>query len=96
MSGDRLDDLHQLVDAVSLAAGELDERMRLRDHSAPLGRARDGDPPPTAELEQPLVPELAQSPQDGVRVDLQLRGKVARRREPLSRLAREDDLAVEA
>jgi hypothetical protein len=58
-SGDRLDDLDQLVDPVALAAGELDERPGLSDHSAHLRRARHRDPSTPPKLEQPFVPELA-------------------------------------
>lgn len=53
VSGHRLDDLDQLVDAVALAAGEFGERTGLRDHSAPLGRAGDRDSATAAKLEQP-------------------------------------------
>jgi hypothetical protein len=54
-SGDVLDDLDQLVEAVALAAGENDELPRsLYDHAA-FGRSYDRDAATATELEQTLV-----------------------------------------
>jgi len=56
---DVLDDLEELVQAVTLTAGELDELLRSRNDRAALGGAGDGDPTTAAELEQAF---LAQYP----------------------------------
>jgi hypothetical protein len=53
--GRALDDLDELVDAVALATGELDELPRSLHDRAPLGRPCDRDAPAAPELEQPLV-----------------------------------------
>ena len=50
-SADRLDDLDQLVHAVALAAGEVDELSCLLDDGAALGRPGDGDATAASELE---------------------------------------------
>ena len=81
-----MDDLDQLVYAIALAAGELDERSGLRNDRAALRRPRDRDSPPTPELEQPLVAKLPERAQDGVGVDLEHRGEIACRWKPLARL----------
>jgi len=80
----RLDDLDQLVDAAAAATRELDEILRPRDDGAFFRRADDRDSPAAAKLEQAFVPQLAQRPQDGVGVDLEDGGEVARRRETLA------------
>jgi hypothetical protein len=51
-----------------------------------VGGGDDGDAPPAAKLEQPLVAQLAKGAQDGVPVDLELGREVSRRRQPLARL----------
>jgi hypothetical protein len=55
-SCDCLDDLDQLVEAVAVLAGELDEFPGVLDHGALLGRSGDGDATATAELEETLIP----------------------------------------
>ena len=59
VSADVLDDLDQLVEAVALAAGELDELPRSLDDGAAFGRPRNRDATPAPELEQSLVAEDA-------------------------------------
>jgi len=54
---DVLDDLDELVNAIALSAGELNELPRTGDHCAALGRTGDGDAAASAELEQSLVAE---------------------------------------
>jgi hypothetical protein len=87
ISADVLDDLDQLVEAVALLAGEVDEFRRSLDDGAAFGRAGDGDAAPAAELEQSLVAEQPQRTQDGVGVDAEDGGEILRRRESLAGLA---------
>ena len=75
-SADLLDDLDQLVGAVTLLAGEVDEVPRSLDDSATLRCARDRDAASAAELEQSLVAEEPERTQDGVRVDAEDGGEV--------------------
>src|SRR6266511_438470 len=86
VSGEVLDDAHELVDAVALRPRESHELLGSCDDRAALRRPGDGDAATAPELEQPLVAKLAQRPQHGVRVDAEHGGEVARRREPLPRL----------
>ncbi len=53
-SADVFDDLDELVEAVAVVAGELDELSRALDDGAAFGRSRDQDAAPGAELEQSL------------------------------------------
>src|SRR5437868_10687065 len=62
----RPDDLNQLLTPVAMLAGELKEFLGAGNNGAPFSRARDGDPPTAAELEQPLVTQQAKSSEDGV------------------------------
>jgi hypothetical protein len=57
LSADVFDDLDQLVEAVTLAAGEVDELFRSLDDGAAFGCACDRDATPAAELEQSFVAE---------------------------------------
>src|SRR5262245_8692005 len=56
-SGDVFDDLDELVEAVPLLAGELDELFCSLDDGASFGCARDGDATPPAKLEQSFLAE---------------------------------------
>jgi hypothetical protein len=58
-SADVLDDLDQLVQAVALAAGEIDELSRSLDDGTTFGRPGNRDTAPAAELEQSLVAKYA-------------------------------------
>jgi hypothetical protein len=53
LSADVFDDLDQLVETVTLAAGEVDEFPCPLDDGAAFGRSRDRDPMPAAELSSP-------------------------------------------
>ena len=57
---DVFDDLDELVEAVALAAGEIDELPCALNDSATFGRPRDQDATAAAELEQALVAEHAE------------------------------------
>ena len=85
-SADGFDDLDQLVCAVALPAGELDELPRPLDDRAALGSAGDRDPTSAPELEQPLVSQQSERTQHGVRVDPEHGGEVLGRRETFSGL----------
>jgi hypothetical protein len=65
---------------------QLDQLARVPVDRSLLGGPGDGHPAPAAELEQSLVAQVAQGPQDGVAVDAENRGQVDRRRQPLARL----------
>ena len=81
---DVLDDGDELVDAVALEAGEVDELLRARHDGAPLGGAGDGDAATAPELEQALVAQQPERPQDGVGVDVEDGGEVFCRWEPFA------------
>jgi hypothetical protein len=85
-SADVLDDLDQLVQAVALTARELDKLPRSLDDCTTLGRPRNRDATSTSELQQSLVPQQPERPQDGVGVDAEDGSEVLGRREALSRL----------
>jgi hypothetical protein len=51
LSADVFDDLDQLVDAVAVVPGEVDELLRSLDDSATFGRACNRDAAAAAELE---------------------------------------------
>ena len=80
------DDLEELVKAVALAAGEVDELLRSLDNGATFGCPCNRDATPAPELEQSFVAEQPQRTQHGVAVDAEDGGEVLRRREALSRL----------
>jgi hypothetical protein len=65
---DVVDDLDQLVPAVTAPAGELDELLRSLDDGSALGRRRDGDAASAPELEQrgELNPPSAPSSPSGL------------------------------
>ena len=56
-SADVLDDLDEFVQAVTLAAGEVDKLPCSLDNSAAFGRSCDRNTTPTPELEQTLIAE---------------------------------------
>jgi len=68
-SADLLDDLDQLVGAVALLAGEVDQIPRSLDDGTAFGRACDRDAAAAAELQQSLVAKEPQRPEHGVRID---------------------------
>jgi hypothetical protein len=84
VSAEAFDDADQLVGAVALLASEADEVFGAGDDCAALGAAGDGDAAPAAELEQFLVAQQPQRAQDGVGVDLEHGGEVARGRQPFA------------
>jgi hypothetical protein len=84
-SADVFDDLDQLVEAVALAAGEVDELFRSLDDGAAFGCPCNRGAAPASELEQSLVAEQPQGPEDGVGVDVEDGSEILRGREPLSR-----------
>src|SRR4029079_15897838 len=73
---DVFDDVDELVHAVALAAGELDELSGPLNARATLGCPSDADAAPAAKLEEALVTKEPQGRQDGVRVDGQHGGKI--------------------
>ena len=81
---DVLDDLDELVQPVTLAAGKVDELFRPRDDGSTLGRAGNRNPSTSSELEQPVIAQDPKRPQHGVRIDAEDRGKVLRRRQSLA------------
>jgi hypothetical protein len=85
VSRQALDDLDDLVTAIALQPAELDELADSFDDSALLGRAGNGDPTPTLEIEKPLIPKYVEGPQDGVLVHPEHGGKVLGKWKALSR-----------
>ena len=67
-----------LVTPVAVALGELHQIAGTGQDRAPVRGPDDGDPPPAAELQQPLIAQPSQRPQDGVAVHIQDGGQVAR------------------
>ena len=65
---ERLDQLRELVGPVALRPREADELACPRDDRTLLRRAGDVDPAPAPELEQPLLAEKPERPENGVRV----------------------------
>ena len=61
------------------------ELAHLAHHGASRWSPGDGDTAASTELEQPLVPQLAQGPENGVLVDAEHGRKVLRERHPLPR-----------
>lgn len=59
---------------------ELEELLGPSEHRPALGTADDVHTVTAAELEQPLVAQLAKRPQHRVRVDAEYRRHIARRR----------------
>ncbi len=55
VSANLFDDLHELVQAVPVVPGEIDELLRSLDDGATLGSPGDRDATPAPEFEQPLV-----------------------------------------
>jgi hypothetical protein len=64
-----------------MESGEVDEFLRACDDGSSLGCPRNGDASAAPELEQSLVAEDAQGPEDGVCVDVEDGGEVFGRRE---------------
>jgi hypothetical protein len=60
LSADVLDDLEELVEAVAVVAGEVDELLRPLDDGSAFGCSGDGDAASASELEQALVAEQPQ------------------------------------
>ena len=85
-SGNVLDHLDELVDGVSLRAGELDQLSHLLHDGAALGCPGHRDPATATKLEQPLVLEQPQRAQDGVGVDAEDGREVSCRWESLAGL----------
>ena len=85
-SGEVLDDLHQLVDLVAVAARKPDELLGLGNDSAATRCAGDCDPAPAAELQQSFVAQLPQRPKDSVRIDAENLREIARRGKAFSGL----------
>jgi hypothetical protein len=75
-SGDALDDLDQLVYAVTLAACEVDQLSGTLEHGSPLGRPCNRDATPAPELEQALVAKEPQRTQHRVRIDAEYGGEI--------------------
>jgi hypothetical protein len=80
------DQLEQLVAAVAVLAGELDERLCAGDDGAALGTAEHRHSAAAAELEEALVAEGAKGAKHCVRVHAEHRGEVFGRRATLARL----------
>jgi len=85
-SGEVLDDLNQLVDLVPVVARKPDKLLGLGNDRAAAGRAGNRDPAPASELQQSLVAQFPQGPEDGVRVDAECLREIARRRKAFSGL----------
>ena len=75
-SADVFDDPDEFVEAVALAAGEVDELPCALNDGATFGRPGDQDAAAAAELEQSLVAEHAERAQHGVGVDPEHGGEV--------------------
>jgi hypothetical protein len=84
--GEVLDDLHQLVDLVPVAARQAEEFLGLGNDCAATRCAGDSDPAPAPELQQSFVAQLPQGPKDSVRVDAENLREIARRRKAFSGL----------
>jgi hypothetical protein len=85
-TSERLDDLHELIDAVAVLSRVADEFVGASGDCALFGAASDGDAAPAPELEQPFLSELSQRAEDGVRINAEHGCKISRWREPLARL----------
>src|ERR1700722_5513430 len=82
---DVLDHGDELCGLVALLASEGHELSHFAHHGASLWSPGDGDATASPELEQPLVPQLAQGPEHRVLVDAEHGREVLRQRHPLSR-----------
>lgn len=71
-----LDDFGQLFGSQPLMTGKGHQLACSIDHCRPLGSTRDGDPSPSAEVEDTFVPQEAQRSQHRVRVDAENRRQV--------------------
>jgi hypothetical protein len=83
--GDIVDDLDELLTPVAVAPGELHEFAGPGHDRAPVRGPGNGDSPPAAELQQPLISQRPQRPQHGVGVHVQHSGQIPRGRKPLTR-----------
>jgi hypothetical protein len=79
------DNPNELVQPVAVVPREPHELPRLRNHGSLLGGSRDRDPATAPKLEQPLVAERPEGPQDRVGVHAEDGREVACRRQPLAR-----------
>ena len=85
-AGNLLDHLDELVDGVSLCAGELDQLPHLLHDRSALGGPGDRDSATAPKLEQPFVLQQPQRAQHGIRVHTENGREVTRRRESLTGL----------
>jgi hypothetical protein len=63
-----------------VAPRKVDQFTSTRDDGATLGRSRNGDASSSTKLEQTLVTQNTQRPQDRIGIDIEHRRKVPRRR----------------
>ena len=68
-----------------MLSSEANELPRVRGNGSSFGSRGDGDATTAAELEQLLIAQLAQRPENGVRIDAEDSREVPRRRETFSR-----------
>src|SRR5262245_30598732 len=85
-SADVLDDLDQLVHAVTVLAAELDELACLHHDDTALGSSRNRDASTAPELEKSFASKELQRTQQGVLVHAEDCGKILGRRQALTRL----------
>jgi hypothetical protein len=85
-SANALDDLDQLVQAVTVLATELDELACLHHDDTALGSSRHRDATTATELEKSFAPKELQGTQQGVLVHAEDGGKILGRRQALARL----------
>ena len=78
---DALDDLDQLIDAVAVVAGVVNEFACSLDDCAAFGCREDGDAASASELEQSFVAKEPEGAQHGVGVDAEYGGEVLSRRQ---------------
>jgi hypothetical protein len=76
----------ELVEAIAVVAGEVDELLRSLDDGTTFGRPRNQDATPAPKLEQSLVSQQTERTQHGVGVDAEDGGDVLGGWEALSRL----------
>jgi hypothetical protein len=84
-SSQRLDHRDQVFAPVTLSARKADQLADLGEHGTALRGPGDGDAPAPLEVEDALVSEGSERPEDGVRVNAEHRRHVARGREALTR-----------
>ena len=79
------DDLDELVDAVAMMASKLDEFAGARCDRTLRRGSGDRDAAAASKLEQTIVAQLTECPEDRISVDVEDSGEVFRRRQPLAR-----------